>query len=118
MRYIEDKIQEACVMWFDLQYPQISRLLHHSPNGGKRDAREGARFKKMGTRAGFPDLLLLYPSGNYHALLIEIKTEEKNSRQTESQKDYQKLAESYGYKYAICRSLTEFIQLINGYLKS
>jgi hypothetical protein len=29
---------------------------HHSPNGGKRDKRTGAKFKRMGTQAGAPDL--------------------------------------------------------------
>ena len=117
MRHIEDRIQEACVSWFDLQFPKLSRLLHHSPNGGKRNAREGARFKAMGTRAGFPDLILLYPAAGYHALLIEMKTKQRGSKQTESQKDYQRLAEAYGYKYTVCRSFDEFRHTILSYMK-
>ena len=116
MRYIEDRIQEGCVTWFDLQFPELSRLLHHSPNGGKRNAREGARFKALGTRAGFPDLILLYPAGGYHALLIEMKTKQRGSGQSESQKNYQQLVERYGYKYIVCRSFDEFRNAIINYL--
>ena len=116
MRYIEDRLQDACVSWFDLQFPKISRLLHHSPNGGKRNAREGARFKAIGTRAGFPDLILLYPAQGYHALLVEMKTKQRGSCQSDNQKEYQRLAEKYGYKYVICRSFDEFREIITNYL--
>lgn len=116
MRHIEDNIQEACVSWFDLQFPKLSRLLHHSPNGGKRNAREGARFKALGTRAGFPDLILLFPAHGYHALLVEMKTKQSGSRQTENQKEYQLLVEKYGYKYIVCRSFVEFQKAIIDYL--
>lgn len=34
----------------------------HTPNGGNRDAREGARFKEIGVKAGIPDLFFLRPS--------------------------------------------------------
>ncbi len=115
-RYIEDKLQTACVQWFDLQFSKISRLLHHSPNGGRRSAREGARFKEMGTRAGFPDLILCYPAKGYHALFIEMKTRSKSSRQSQSQKEYQALLEKYGYKYTVCRSFVEFQKTIIDYL--
>ena len=35
MTHEEDQIQIACVNWFNLQYPKLALLLHHSPNGGK-----------------------------------------------------------------------------------
>lgn len=34
------------------------RFLHHSPNGGKRDAFTGAQMKALGVKPGFPDLIL------------------------------------------------------------
>lgn len=116
MRHIEDNIQIACVRWFGLQFPDIALLLHHSPNGGKRNAREAARFKTMGTRAGFPDLVLLYPSGKFHGLLVELKTQSKGSRQTPNQKAYQEAATKQGYKYVICRSFDDFHREIKAYL--
>ena len=113
--HAEDDLQMQCVRWFRLQYPQLARLLHHSPNGGRRDAREGARFKQMGTQAGFPDLILLVASQGYHALLLELKT--RTGRQQDSQKEYQQLAEAQGYRYVVIRSLDAFMDEINTYMK-
>ena len=112
--HAEDDLQMQCVRWFRLQFPQLARLLHHSPNGGRRDAREGARFKQMGTQPGFPDLILLVPSKGYHALMLELKT--CTGRQQESQKEYQRLIEEQGYKYLIVRTLEQFQQEVNTYL--
>nr|DAO69060.1 MAG TPA: Nuclease [Caudoviricetes sp.] len=113
--HAEDDLQMQCVRWFRLQYPQLARLLHHSPNGGRRDAREGARFKHMGTQAGFPDLILLVASQGYHALLLELKT--RTGRQQDSQKEYQQLAEAQGYRYVVIRSLDAFMDEVNTYIK-
>lgn len=113
--HAEDDLQMQCVRWFRLQYPQMARLLHHSPNGGRRDAREGARFKQMGTQAGFPDLILLVASQGYHALLLELKT--RTGRQQDSQKEYQQLAEAQGYRYVVIRSLEAFMDEVNTYMK-
>ena len=112
--HAEDDLQMQCVRWFQLQFPQLSRLLHHSPNGGKRNAREGARFKQMGTQAGFPDLILLVAANGYHALMLELKT--RTGRQQDSQKDYQKRVEEQGYRYVVIRSFDQFQQEVNTYL--
>lgn len=113
--HAEDDLQMQCIRWFRLQYPQLARLLHHSPNGGRRDAREGARFKQMGTQAGFPDLILLVAAQGYHALLLELKT--RTGRQQDSQKEYQQLAEAQGYRYVVIRSLDAFMDEVNTYMK-
>jgi len=115
MQHIEDNIQISCVTWFSLQYRELSQLLHHSPNGGKRNAREAARFKAMGTRPGFPDLILLYSASGFSYLAIELKTQ--IGKQTEYQKDYQKLIEASGAKYVICRSFDDFRKEIKEYLR-
>ena len=116
MRHIEENTQIQCVKWFEYAYPKLSLLLHHSPNGGMRNVIEAARFKAMGTRRGFPDLILLYPSAGFHALCIEMKTEK--GRQQPSQKIFQQEVEKVGYKYIVCRSLDDFINEINEYIKT
>lgn len=112
-RHLEDELQIACVQWFDMQYHDISRYLHHSPNGGKRSKVEAAIFKAMGVRAGFPDLLLFYPGKFYHMMGIELKA--GKGRQSEAQKEYQELFERIGAKYAVVRSLDEFIKIVKNY---
>lgn len=114
MRHIEENLQIAVVRWFSYQYPTLAPLLHHSPNGGKRNAREGARFKAMGVRAGFPDLSLYVPKGEYHGLFVELKTDK--GQQTDSQKRFERLLTERGYKYTVCRNFEEFRANIESYL--
>lgn len=115
MNHPEETLQTNCVKWFDYQYPKYRLLLFHSPNGGKRNAREAARFKAMGTRAGFPDLILLLPNTKYGALAIEMKADK--GRQSEKQKEWQSVAEKFGIKYVICRSFDEFRHIIAEYFE-
>lgn len=49
--------------------------LHHSPNGGKRDAFTGAQMKALGVKPGFPDLILPVASRAHNGLVIEMKSD-------------------------------------------
>jgi len=115
MRHIESVIQQNCVRWFRLQYPQLALLCFAVPNGGARRRVEGAIMKAEGVTRGVADLLLLYPAKHYHGLCVEMKTEK--GRQQPSQKIWQERAEWAGYKYVICRSVEDFINEINAYLR-
>lgn len=116
MRHREDDLQINCRRWFCLQYPKYAKLLHHSPNGGFRNPVEAAKFKAMGTISGFADFILLVPNKKSHALFIELKT--AKGRQTDNQKEFERAVTSQGYYYALCRSLTEFMGTIVGYLNN
>jgi len=52
------------------------KLLHHIPNGGKRDKIEAAHLKQQGLKSGVPDLHLPVARGQYHSLYIEMKDED------------------------------------------
>ena len=56
------------------QYPEL-KLLHHIPNGGKRDAIEAKHLKAQGVKKGVPDLCLPVARGPYHGAYIELKTQ-------------------------------------------
>lgn len=112
----EHRIQCACVAWFRLQYPKFASLLYAVPNGGRRDAITGKRLKDEGVIRGVSDLILDVPNAKYHGLRIEMKT--KDGSQSKEQKEYQKMVESMGYKYILCRSLESFIKEITVYLKN
>lgn len=124
MRHLEENLQAACVKWFRLQYPQYDGLLFHVPNGGRRNLKEAARLKAEGVVPGVADLLLLVPNAkvNWHyedvsgyaGLCIEMKT--AKGHQSPVQKEWQKKVEEFGYRYAVCRSLDEFMDTINNYL--
>lgn len=128
MRQEEHNIQVACVRWFNLQYPQYRGLLFSVPNGGARNLVTAAKLKAEGVVAGVADLLLLVPkftrhyitSGDayvgvtIHGLAIEMKT--PKGRQSPEQWAWQQRLEAHGYKYAVCRSLDDFIATVEGYL--
>lgn len=114
MKHQEEDLQQSCVRWFDYEYPSLRHLLHHSPNGGRRTLREAARFKSMGTKAGFPDLILCMAARGYHGLFIEMKSEK--GTQTALQKTWQTALEEQGYRYVVCRSFDDFKRIINTYV--
>lgn len=116
MTHPEDHLQTACVRWWDYAHPGIYWALFHVPNGGKRNAKEAARFKAMGVRPGVPDLLLILPRGGYSFLAVELKA--GRNKQTERQVFYQAAIETASKgKYAVVRSLDEFIDTIEDYLR-
>lgn len=115
MRHIESHIQQNCVAWFRLAYPTLRLNLFSVPNGGKRLRIEGAIMKAEGIVAGVADLLLLYPSGGYHGLCIEMKSPKGVQRDT--QKVWQRAVELQGYKYIIIRSFDAFRAEVTKYIK-
>ncbi len=110
----ESQIQHDCLAWFRLQYPNLSLLLFAVPNGGRRDAKTGARMKYEGVLKGVSDLILLIPKKGYASLCIEMKT--PKGVQSEEQRKWQREAERCRNRYVVCRSLPEFKKAVNEYL--
>lgn len=125
MREEEHNIQAACVRWFNLQWPQYRGLLFAVPNGGARSKATAGKLKAEGVVAGVSDLILLVPKRSsdnplilaptYCGLCIEMKT--TKGRQSPMQWAWQRKVEEHGYRYAVCRSLDEFMAVVNGYLR-
>lgn len=102
-------------------------LLVHPINEGSghttTDRRRQGIHKAEGAVAGVPDLLLFMPSSEFNpegncywsaGLGLELKT--KTGRQSQEQKDFQKMFEAARYKYVIVRSFEEFKKTINDYI--
>ena len=115
-RHDESNLQRSCVAWFRMQYPEHAEMLFAVPNGGGRSRTEAAIMKAEGVTAGVADLILLESRGGYGSLCIEMKTGEKSSRQSASQKAWQNAAEDAGNKYAVVRSFDEFRALVYEYM--
>lgn len=115
MKHNESEIQQQVIAWSQIcKYKENLKYLHHSPNGGNRSAREGARFKREGVKSGFPDLILPKPKQNYHGLFIEIKTEK--GRITPTQKEWIEYLKENDYFTVVCRSFEETVDVIESYL--
>ncbi|MEI8165015.1 MAG: hypothetical protein WCG26_01515 [Chloroflexales bacterium] len=67
----QEALMEFCTR-FSGQVPVLARVFH-IPNGEARDARVGAKLKRMGVKPGMPDLCLPVPWGAFHGLYIELK---------------------------------------------
>jgi hypothetical protein len=83
----------------------------HIPNGGKRDAREAARLKGMGVKAGAADVLILSPSwkrdGHWEFVWIELKS--ATGSLSRDQKDWRDWCRSIGAPWFLCRSRDDVI---------
>lgn len=113
----EDGAQEALFSWCDMQrhrYPEL-KLLHHIPNGGKRDKATAIALKRRGVKAGVPDLSLPVARNGYHGLYIELKV--GKNKQTEKQKEWQQALQEQGYMCLVCYGWQEAAQLLANYLE-
>jgi hypothetical protein len=119
----EDSQCKALLCWCVLnikQYPQL-KWFTHIPNGGARDIREGAKFKAMGVKPGFPDYFLpVIKASKYNGLMIEMKIEKyrntKNGGLSQEQVDWMLHLIHAGYRHSICYSWEEARDVIVGYL--
>lgn len=112
----EAEEQEHLMVWADAmkgEYPMLARLLH-IPNGGSRHPAEAVHLKRLGVRAGVPDLLLPYPANGYCGLWIEMKS--KTGKVSALQKDWIEWLSSVGYKTAVCYVMDEARKVIEEYL--
>lgn len=120
----EDNFQASAMQYIRFTYPNV--LAFHVPNGGKRNAREGAKFKRQGVLAGVPDILIVHPSRCetnednvierlFYGFAVELKV--KGGKLSQAQKD--RLADFHlaGWKQKVVYSLDEFIFEIDNYLK-
>jgi hypothetical protein len=82
------------------------RWLHHSPNGGKRDAFTGAQMKALGVKAGFPDLILPVSNQSFTpGLVIEMKSATGST--SPEQKEWLAHFEAQGWAIRVARSAQE-----------
>lgn len=117
LRRGEDTEQMGVIDWAEWsagRFPEL-KLLFHIPNGGKRDAREAARFKAMGVKAGVPDLCLPVPMNGFAGLYIEMKYG-KNT-ETEKQREWIRALKEQGYKVTVCHGGIEATRELEEYLQ-
>jgi len=114
------RLQKACVKWFRYQHSDIKDLLFSIPNGiplANQNIRTKIynKLKEEGLQPGVPDLFLAVGNSIYNGMFIEIKS--KSDRLRKVQADMIRELESENYKCIIVRSLDEFIDEINSYMR-
>lgn len=110
----ESNMQIACVRWFRFQYRDV--LIFSIPNGGKRGKTTAYFMKLEGALAGVPDLCVPVAKGGYHGLYLELKDGDKG-KQSEAQKAIIEELQRQNYKVVVVRSLEQFMNTINEYMR-
>lgn len=131
----EEDSQIALMEWAEMTYRMydssfkdgetLADYIHHSPNGGKRERKtsangptycpEGEKLKKMGTKAGFPDLTVFLARGGYFGLYIEMKRERGGTTSREQRQLIERL-QRQGYLCAVCHGTMEAIKVLKTYM--
>jgi len=112
---MESDIQKACVDWFTLKYQNRGLgLIVSIPNEGRRNSRTGGRLKKMGLKAGFPDLQVIKERD---ILFIELKTRDIRSQTSDKQDAVHIVLRKLKHKVIVCRSIDEFILAVDKFMK-
>jgi len=114
------RLQKACVKWFRYQYSEYKDLLFSIPNGiplANQNIRTKIynKLKAEGLQPGVPDLFLSVGNSIYNGMFIEIKS--KTDRLRKKQVDMIRALEQQNYKCVVVRSLDEFIEQINEYMR-
>ena len=99
----EDALQASVARYLNILEGQGHLLWFHVPNGGKRHILEAVKMKRMGVKAGVPDLVIIPKAGP--VCFIELKAEDGDT--TELQEFWIKSLPDYGCPCEVCRSLDE-----------
>ncbi|KFX07268.1 hypothetical protein KP22_04040 [Pectobacterium betavasculorum] len=111
--------QAALIEWADktvINGIKIGDYLLHIPNEGKRGPKAARDAKRLGVRAGVPDLFLSLPCGGYAGLWIEMKA--KGGKLSAQQEVWLKRLDEVGYRAVCCFGYNRAIEEVNNYLTS
>jgi len=111
----EDALQAQVADYLDL----CGLLWCHPPNGGKRGLIEACRLKRLGVRAGVPDLLIFErwqstdpeTGGEGFGVALELKS--PTGRATSEQRAWLDSLQARGWRVGICRTFDEARKLID-----
>lgn len=91
---------------------------YHIPNGGSRNAWEGARFKRLGVMPGIPDICIPLARKSYHGLYIELKRANgKMNDLRESQKWWLEWLNRQGYLALVAFGYEHARRIVEDYLR-
>jgi hypothetical protein len=128
-RHLEDGEAFALMAWATVTFYQgepIAMHLTHVPNGGKRNAREAGRLRRMGVKAGYPDYALDIPRQEegtnrwIHGFRLELKAPQellgRAPRLTDLQLEQINRLTKQGYRTVVAHGWVMAAALISEYL--
>lgn len=105
----EDIEQGLLMEWTRYQigrFPELALLFHIPNEAGTRTIKDTMRLKKLGVKAGVPDLFLPVARWGWHGLFIEMKRQ-RNGRVSEEQREWLKALTEQGYLVRVCNGFDE-----------
>ena len=85
----------------------------HFPSGGRRDAKTAAMMKRLGTKSGWPDLILLPPICARGAMFIELKR--RGGRLSPAQQTFADWAHDHGYAHEVIADYASALAVLRGW---
>lgn len=114
----EDQIQIKLMNWAKrVKFGEgvLYDYMNHPPNGGLRTKAEAGKFKAMGVKAGYPDIVLEIARNGYHGLRVELKVK-KGGTVSAEQKSWVARLNEQGYLAMVCKGYDEAQQAIIDYM--
>lgn len=105
--------QEKVVRWLTLQYSKALFTASVQEHGSIQKA---IRRKRMGYKAGTPDLSIMEPMGGKHGLYVEMKAPKGGTLNPE-QKVFLAELELRGYATLVCHGFQEAVNGISKYME-
>lgn len=105
----EDQLHASIVEQLRIILP-ANAVLHHSPNEGKRGWKTQAWLKRAGTRAGWPDIELIY-DGKFYGIELKAGTRKPTAIQAATHDALY----AAGARVKTCRSIEDVIDALEGW---
>jgi hypothetical protein len=103
----EAALHVSVVEWLT-RFGKPGLIWFHPANERRCSPRQGARLKRMGVKAGVPDICLVRPGGA--AAYLELKS--PKGRQTPEQSAFEQLCKANGSPYAVARTIEEAVSTL------
>jgi len=109
LKHLEDALQAQVFEYLTLR----GIFAFHVKNSGSKSIQSAVRDKKLGVKAGIPDIVII--DNNGITRYIELKT--KKGRLSEAQLDFKNMCydSQKMVSWACCRSLDEVIETLEGW---
>lgn len=102
--------------------PHVFKMLTKVEPGGTRGKAEAARLKRLGSKKGFPDYFIFYPTERFHGLAIEMKRPDGSTANkavvSPEQHEWIFSLREKGYAAYICYTAEEALEVVEKYLRT
>lgn len=112
----ETVLQINLMAWLNFKYPDVAEDTIHIANQRACSIQQGKLLKRMGVKAGVPDLFIAVPRNGFYGLWLELK--EGKGKPSKSQQDFILRMNTRGYMALTAIGLDAAKSIIEAYLEN